>query len=745
MAKLHGPPPASRRKTSSPSPSYGKIFLYLVAFLLIKIGQTPQAVLAAFLRLFPFPFSLCTFSKKRGRPRLKSRSNFYLDKARNNLSRLFPKKKRFKIAAGLVVLLFLFYSQLIVRLSTQLPSPSRLSFAERPATTQFLDRDGRLLYQLYEGRNRELVGLEKLPQSLINATVAIEDKHFFNHPGIDPIGMLRALRINLANNDQFFDGWQGGSTITQQLIKNTLLSADKTLSRKAKEIILAFWAERVYSKNEILQMYFNEAPYGGPAWGVEAAAQMYFGKRAEDLNLAESAYLAGLPAAPTQYSPFGTNPEKGKERQKEVLRRMVEDKYISQTEASAAFARELTFRSSTIDIKAPHFVMYARSLLAAKYGERTVSQGGLKVITTLNLDLQKMAEEVVSEQVQKLAPLGVGNGAAMITDAKTGQILTMVGSKDYFEPVGGNFNATLALRPPGSSIKPITYATAFKEDFTPGTIVLDTPITFPNPWGRPYSPGNYDGKFHGPVTLRTALASSYNVPAVKILSLVGLPKMIETAREMGITTFTKPENFGLSLTLGGGDTRMIDMMSVYGVLAAGGIKYTPEAILTVTDSYGNILEDNRFPEGKRVLSEEVSYLLADILSDNKARIPAFGLNSLLEIPGYTVAVKTGTSDNKRDNLTFGFTPEFVVGAWVGNFDNSPMNPLLTSGITGATPIWHDIMAKLLQGRPNLAFKRPPGIVEVTLNGHKDLGILGQIPKKERRSGAFASDKTQATQ
>lgn len=709
MRKTQGKKPAASIPVKFSILKYGKLIPYLVIYLLIKIGQIPNLLFKPFF-----------YHRKRGRPRSKPFLKFYRHKLQTNIYRIFPRKKRFKIALAFTLLAFIFYSQLIVRLTSQLPSPSRLTSIDRPLTTQILDQRGTLLYQLYEGRNRELVKLEDIPKSLVEATIAIEDKHFFKHPGVDPLGILRAARVNLEQGKL-----EGGSTITQQLIKNTLLTADKTYSRKIKEAILAFWAERVYSKNEILQMYFNEAPYGGPAWGAEAAARMYFGKRVTDLKLSESAFLAGLPAAPTEFSPYGSHPEKGKMRQKEVLQRMVEDKYISEQEAFLAYNEELSFRPKTVDIKAPHFVMFVRSILAQKYGERTVSQGGLRVVTTLDLNLQNMAETVVAEEVEKLAPLNVGNGAAMITDARTGQILAMVGSKDYFDPQGGNFNATLALRPPGSSIKPVTYATAFKMGFTPGTVILDTPVTFPNPWGKPYSPVNYDGKFHGPVTIRTALGSSYNIPAVKMLNTVGIPNMMETAKNMGITTWNKPENYGLSLTLGGGDTKMIDMMSVYGSLAAKGVRLPPEAILTVTDSFGNTLEDNRIPGGKRVLSEEVAYLLANILSDNNARVPAFGPKSLLEIPGYTVAVKTGTSDSKRDNLAFGFTPEFVVGAWVGNNDNSPMNPTLASGITGATPIWHKIMAKLLEGRPNQAFKRPPGIVEVTLNGRKDLGTPGQ--------------------
>lgn len=669
-----------------------QFFFLLLLFVFIKVGQTPFLIL-----------KLGIFGKK--------------------VFKVTPKLTRFRLSLTLVLFLLAFYSFLVAKFIIQLPSPYKLNVRERPLTTQILDRQGRVLYQIYEGQNRKLVSLDELPPSLIWATIAIEDQHFLSHPGVDPLGILRALKIDLVKNET-----QGGSTITQQLIKNTLLTPERTFSRKLKEVILAFWVEQIYNKKEILQMYFNEAPYGGPAWGIEAASEMYFGKQAKDLNLTESSYLAGLPVSPTEYSPYGTHPEKGEIRQKEVLRRMVEDGYITQAQAQKALEQKLKFQPPLIDIKAPHFVMYIRSLLASKYGERTVAQGGLKVKTTLDLNIQEMAEAIVAEQVGKLSPLRVTNGAAMVTDAKNGQILAMVGSKNYFDDNQGNFNVTLGLRQPGSAIKVVTYATAFKEGFGPGNILLDTPTTFPNPWGKPYSPVNYDGAFHGPVTIRTALGSSYNVPAVKMLGTVGLPKMLKTAKDMGITTLNKTEDYGLSLTLGGGEVRMVEMMSVYGTLASLGVNFPPQAILEVWDSYGNLLDNHQEAEGKRVLTEEVTYLLTNILTDNNARTPAFGPNSLLKIDGYEVAVKTGTSDNKRDNWAFGFTPEFVVGAWVGNNDNSPMDPRLTSGITGAAPIWHDLMSNLLVNHPKVAFKQPRGVIEITADGHRDLGIAGQAPK-----------------
>lgn len=756
MSKQRSKPPKTLKR--KPSTSIGLFPVLLIILALVKIGRIPLLIgrktgkafrqIVRFGKRHPHPVKVKVVTKRivrknihkfslslpkitlprigprrRGRPRLQPLLPFYLKRLKKALFRLIPKPARFKIALVTIFLAVLIYSQLLVKLAANLPSPHEIASTPRPQTTQIYDRHGKLLYQIYDGQNRQQVELKDLPPDLINATIATEDKHFFTHPGVDFLGILRALKIDFAKGDL-----QGGSTITQQLVKNTLLTPDQTLKRKVEEVILALWTEAAYSKEQILRMYFNQVPYGGPAWGIAAASDMYFSKKPAGLNLAEAAYLAGLPASPTQYSPYGSHPEKGIDRQKEVLRRMVEDGYISQKQADEALGTELSFRPPTNDIKAPHFVMYVRSLLADKYGEKVVSGGGLRVTTTLDWDIQQMAEQVVADQIIKLQSLNVGNGAAMVTDPRNGQIMAMVGSKDYFDPDGGNFNVVLSPRQPGSSIKPVTYATAFKLGYTPGTVLLDVPTTFSDEWGNSYSPVNYDGKFHGAVTIRTALGSSFNIPAVKTLAMVGVPAMLQTARDLGITTFNTPDRYGLSLTLGAGEVKMVDMMSVYGTLASGGIRYTPQPILTVTDSQGDVLEDHTQAEGKRVLTEQIAYLLSSILSDNEARIPAFGPHSLLEIPNHTVAVKTGTTDSKKDNWAFGYTPEYTVGVWVGNNNNAPMNQALTSGITGATPIWHDIMISLTSDRPNIAFSRPAGIVEAMVDGHKDLTISGQLSK-----------------
>jgi 1A family penicillin-binding protein len=671
------------------------------------------------------PITAITLTKRKGRGRPNKQSVFarIFKPFQHFFIRIFPSPIRITILIVALFGIFFTYSAGLVFVAHQLPSPQNLSSSNSPLTTQIFDRNGKLLYRIYDGKNRSLVKIEAIPTELVNATIAIEDKNFWAHPGVDLFGISRA-GLN------FFKGGdlQGGSTITQQLIKNTLLTPERTWQRKLKEVVLAFWAERIFSKKDILQMYFNEVPYGGPTWGVAAAAETYFNKDVSQLNLAESSYLAGLPVSPTTFSPYGSHPEMAKNRQKEVLRRMVEEGYISQAQADQAFNTPLDIKPKIEEIKAAHFVMYVRSVLSQKYGEKMVSQGGLQVTTSLDLDTQEMAESIVEKEVEKLASLKATNGAAMITDAKTGHILAMVGSKNYWDEKGGNFNVTTSIRQPGSSIKPITFAAAFKEGLTPASIIFDTPVSYKNAWEN-YSPVNYDGRFHGPVTIRTALGSSYNIPAVKVLNEIGVNKLIQTAKDLGITTFTSPERYGLSLTLGGGEVKMVDMMSVYGTFSQLGKKYDTQPIIKIIDSAGNILEDNSQPEGKKVLESGVAYMISSILSDNKARTPAFGPNSLLVIPGHTVAVKTGTTDSKRDNWTFGYTPQFVVGTWVGNNDNSPMDPQLTSGITGASPIWHQIMIKLLENQPDIAFTKPSDITEGVINGRKDLVLVGTVGKR----------------
>lgn len=590
-------------------------------------------------------------------------------------------------------------------LTHSLPSPRQLETRQVPQTTKIYDRNNKLLFNIYTDQNRTIVPLSEIPDSLKKATIAVEDKDFYKHKGFDVLGIVRAAVATL-----FAGNLQGGSTITQQLVKSAFLSPERTINRKIKELYLAFRVEMAFDKDKILEMYLNQVPYGGTAWGVAAAAEQYFGKNVSDLTLAESALLAGLPAAPTYYSPHGSDPRRAGDRQKLVLGRMVEEGYISQEEAERAAGSEITFRTAGTDIAAPHFVMYVREYLAQTYGEAVVAKGGLKVTTTLDLDLQEKAQQIVAENIDKLNGLRVSNGAAIVTKPKTGEILAMVGSKDFFDTsIDGNVNVTVAPRQPGSAIKPINYATALAARLiTPATVIMDVPTTFSG-GPTPYRPINYDGKFHGPVTVRYALGNSYNIPAVKVLAINGVSEMIRMAREMGITTFEDESRYGLSLTLGGGEVKMTEMATAFGVFANEGLRVDLEPILKIEDSEGRVLEEFKPKTGRRVLTSEVAFLISSILSDNAARTAAFGPASLLNIAGKTVAVKTGTTDDKRDNWTLGYTPSYLVAAWVGNNNNTPMHPALASGITGAAPIWNGIIKELLADKVNEAFRVPSGV------------------------------------
>lgn len=590
-------------------------------------------------------------------------------------------------------------------LTKDLPSPRLLATRQIPQTTKIYDRGGKLLFNVYSDQNRTVVPLSEIPESLKLATIAIEDKDFYKHKGFDVYGIIRAGKETV-----FGGSLQGGSTITQQLVKSAFLTPERTIPRKIKELYLAFRVEMAFSKDQILEMYLNQVPYGGTAWGVAAAAEQYFGKNVADLTLSESALLAGLPQAPTYYSPYGANPQRSKDRQKLVLLRMAEEGYISSEEAQAAGDSELEFKSSAVDIRAPHFVMYVREYLADKYGETIAAQGGLKVTTTLDLDVQEMAQKHVTGNVDKIKNLRVTNGATLVTKPETGEILAMVGSRDFFDLENdGNVNVTVAQRQPGSAIKPINYATALERRLiTPATVIMDVPTTFSG-GPKPYKPVNYDGKFHGPVQVRYALGNSYNIPAVKVLALNTVVEMIKKAREMGISTFEDESRYGLSLTLGGGEVKMTEAAVAFGVFANEGERVDLAPILKVEDSKGKVLEEFKPKAGKRVLSPEVAFLISSILSDNSARTAAFGPSSLLSIRGKTVAVKTGTTDDKRDNWTIGFTPTYLVATWVGNNDNTPMHPSLASGITGAAPIWNAIMTDLLRDKRNETFKVPSGV------------------------------------
>jgi len=638
-------------------------------------------------------------------------------------TKIFPLPLSFKIKyftlGSLFSFIFLFMPLLFLIFLQELPNPKVLALKHDAQTTKIYDRNGKLLFQIYATENRTYIPLSSIPKYLQEATIAIEDKDFYTNPGFNLLAIARAAKANLSGKPL-----QGGSTITQQLIKSTLLSPELSLMRKIKEIILAFWTEKIYTKQQILEMYLNQIPYGGTAWGIEAASQTYFGKSARGLDLAESAFLAGLPNAPTLYSPYGENPNLWKKRQKEVLEKMVELKFISRKEAIEAQKEDLKFKPPITPIYAPHFVMYVKDLLVKRYGLPIVEKGGLTVKTSLDLSIQEMAQKIVSEEVEKNAYLNLSNGAALVTNPRNGDILAMVGSHDYSDGHGGNYNITTALRQPGSSIKVITYSAALANKFTAATLIDDAPISFLLQGSPPYSPVNYDGRFHGKMTLRSALANSVNIPAVKILNTIGIPAMVDLAKKMGISTWGKPEQYGLAITLGAADVKMTDMATVYGVLANQGNRVDLNPILKITDYQGNILEEKKEIKEKRVLDPGIAFIISDILSDNNARAMEFGTNSPLFIPNHKVSVKTGTSDNKRDNWTIGYTPSYVVVVWVGNNDNSPMSQDLASGITGAAPIWNRIMNNLLTSASVENFPVPDNIVEKFCMGKREYFIKG---------------------
>jgi 1A family penicillin-binding protein len=610
-----------------------------------------------------------------------------------------------KIFIVFLFLLLLNFILISAYLFKDLPTPGKIETTYQPLTTQIFDRNGKLLYGIYAEQNRKPISLTEIPEYLKKATIAIEDKDFYHHKGFSLPGILRA-----AFKTVFKKKLEGGSTITQQLVKSAALTQERTITRKIKELILSTLVEIKYSKDQILEMYFNQVPYGGTAWGIEAAAETYFAKPAKDLSLAESTLLAGLPAAPTRFSPFGANPQLAKDRQQAVLRRMVEDGYITKEEAEKAAEEKLQFAPQKTDILAPHFVMYIKEFLVEKYGQKMVEQGGLKVFTSLDLDIQEKAQEIVTQEVEKIRRLKVGNGAAIITKPNTGEILAMVGSKDYFNlEEDGNVNVCLSRRQPGSSIKPINYAVAFLKGYTPATFLVDYPTCFDVPGQPLYCPVNYDGQFHGPVQVRFALGNSYNLPAVKMLAINTLESFVSTASAMGITTFQDPSNYGLSITLGGGEVKMIDMAVAFGVFANSGVKKTLHPILKIEDKNGLVIEELKEQAGERILPPEVAFMISDVLSDNNARIPMFGPSSDLVIKDHPhVAVKTGTTNDKRDNWTLGYTPSYLTAVWVGNNDNTPMGHV-ASGMTGASPIFNKIMTSLLLDLPDEPFHRPSQI------------------------------------
>lgn len=603
-------------------------------------------------------------------------------------------------------------------LRANLPSVDQIASREVSQSTKIYDRTGTvLLYEISGGEQRTVVPFDQIPQSLKDATIAIEDQNFYNEPAFDWLAILRALATDALHGKIV----QGGSTITQQLAKNAFLNPDRTVIRKAKELILAIELDRHYSKDQILGLYLNEVPYGATIYGVEAASEGYFGKPVTQLNIAESAILASIPRNPPYYSPWGNHTKDLMNRKQLVLQKMLDLKKITKKEFDAAMSYKPAFLPQGRGIKAPHFVMAVQDYLIQKYGPDLVTRGGLKVITTLNWDMQQAAEKAVLDGATQNEKLYGGKNAALVAeDPTTGQILALVGSRDYFDIKNeGNFSvATQGLRQPGSSLKPFVYLTAFQKGYTPDTVLFDVPTEFAanNPSCPPipdfsnddkqcFHPEDFEGYFVGPVTMRTALAQSINIPAVKTLYLAGLKNSVTNAYNFGLTSLTSPDVYGLSLVLGGGAVRLIDLAEAYSVLAADGVKHNQSEVLEVRNANGTVLES--WKDNTAVVADAESVrVINNILSDAQARSGLFqnSLN-LTVFPGYDVALKTGTSNDYHDAWTSGYTPSLVVSVWAGNNDNKPLQRS-GSSILAAVPIWHDFMSKVIQNFPATTFTRP---------------------------------------
>ncbi|MGC9598908.1 MAG: transglycosylase domain-containing protein [Minisyncoccia bacterium] len=630
------------------------------------------------------------------------------------------------VSAGIIVL-----SLIVIYFAKTLPSIEEISSRQISQSTKIYDRTGTvLLYEINSGERRTVVPFDQIPQTLKDATIAIEDENFYNEPAFDWKGIARAFLVDITSGSFA----QGGSTITQQLARTAFLTLDQTVTRKIKELILAIKLNEYYSKDEILGLYLNEVPYGATISGVEEASEAYFGEPVQNTNLAQSALLAAIPQAPTYYSPWGSHVSDLIKREQLVLQKMYELGKITKPEFTAALAYKITFEpQSTGTIKAPHFVMAVEDYLVQKYGENLVSQGGLKVITTLDWNLQQKAETAVEQGAAQNQALYQGYNAALVAqDPKTGQVLAMVGSRDYFAtsslPLGctpgvnckfePNFNvATQGLRQPGSSLKPFVYLTAFQKGYTPSTTLFDVPTEFStnpacpaipdftNNDPRCFHPQDFETTFQGPISMRDALAQSVNVPAVEALYLVGIKNAVQNAYNFGLATLTSPDSYGLSLVLGGGAVRLADLTEAYSALAQDGIKHNQAMILRVQDPNGNLLE-SYVDQSTRVADPQSVRLVNDILSDAEARSGLFqnSLN-LTVFPGYDVAMKTGTSNDYRDAWTVGYTPSLVVGVWAGNNDNTPMQRN-GSSILAAVPMWHAFMAQALQSQPIETFAKP---------------------------------------
>lgn len=614
---------------------------------------------------------------------------------------------------------FFIIAGVILLWASFLKIPDFSTFSDRKVveSTKIYDRTGKiLLYDVHENIKRTLIPFDQIPKNLKDATIAVEDSNFYSHGGIDPKSIVRAAIANLTGG-----GFkQGGSTITQQVIKKTLLTDEKQITRKLKEIILSFKLEQAFSKDQILSLYLNENPYGGNIYGVGEASKVFFGKDLMGLSLAQAAYLAALPNAPTYYSPYGNHRDKLDERKNFVLKRMYDLSLITDQQYKVAMAEKVDFLPREArGIKAPHFVEMVKEYLAQKYGERAVLENGYKVITTLDYDLQQKAEEAISKFSGKMeADYGATNMALVAINPKNGQVLAMVGSRDYFDTKNeGNFNVTLAHRQPGSAFKPFAYATAFKKGYTPETVLFDLPTNFSTDCdskGIPltpatkkedcYTPENYEGGYRGPISMRSSLAQSRNITSVKTLYLAGIKDTIATAKQMGITGLDDISRYGLSLVLGGGEVTLYDITGAYGVFANDGVRNQNQPILRIEDNSGNVVEEYK-DSSEEVLPSEVARNITSILSDNAARTPTFGATSALYFPGQDVAVKTGTTNDYRDVWTVGYTPNISVGMWAGNNNNSSIKKGNSAAFT-VSLVWHAFMENILKNTPQEHFIAP---------------------------------------
>jgi membrane peptidoglycan carboxypeptidase len=623
-------------------------------------------------------------------------------------------KSALKIAAFNGGLLLLVVIGVFLYFSKDLPSPGQINSLRLAQTARFYDRTGKiLLYEVHGDENRSVVKLDAISDNMRNATIAIEDKDFYNHGAFSAIGIIRSAINNVLNRG--ITG--GGSTITQQYVKNALLTPEQTYTRKLKELILSIQIEQLYSKDDILELYLNEIPYGTQAYGAQAASKTFFDKDASKLTIEEAALLAALPQLPTFYSPYGENTDQLLARQQRIIGLMHEQAYISEEEAAEAKKVEILKKinqspSLYADIKAPHFVLHVQQQLENKYGARDVNEGGWEIITSLDFDKQTIAEKAVRDNIRTVDNLGGNNAALVAADPKTGQVLAMVGSRDFRYKGYGSFNAALAGRQPGSSFKPYAYATLFKDDsWGAGSIMYDLVTDFGG-----YRPNNFDFRSKGAMPIRRALAESRNIPAIKALYIAGIDNVIEQAHKQGITTLNAgPGQYGLSLVLGAGEVKLADHVNGYSAFATGGVHHDPITVLKITDPSGRIIEEWNPTEGERVLDEQIAFSITSILSDDSARSGTFGLNNRnIVVPGLTLAAKTGTTDLSRDGWMMGYSTHMVAGVWVGRNDNKPMNSI-TSNQTG--PIWTQFMREAHKGLKNENFVRPAGLKSATLDAH----------------------------